>query len=214
MGERFGPVIGPAGLKELLAGNPRTRVMDVRTPGEYESVHIQGAYNVPLDSLSEHAGEIRANVSDPIVLVCQGGGRARKAEETLRAAGMPNLHVLEGGMQAWLVAGGSVVRGAARLPLERQVRIVTGGLCAIGGGLALVVNPLFALVPAGVGSGLVFAGVTDSCLMAKLLAKLPYNRVATCDVDAMVRALRAGADPTGRGRDHGAMAGTAASCAG
>jgi hypothetical protein len=50
-------------------------------------------------------------------------------------------------------------------------------------------SPWFALLPALVGSGLVFSGITDTCGMALLLARLPYNRSAACDVQAMVQAF-------------------------
>ncbi|HJR67442.1 MAG TPA: rhodanese-like domain-containing protein [Gemmatimonadaceae bacterium] len=188
-------VIRPPELAELLSEHPEIRLLDVRTPTEYETVHIRGAYNVPLDLLSEHGAEIRINVAEPVVLVCQSGQRARKAEEALKAAGMPNLHVLDGGVNGWVAAGNPVVRRAERLSLERQVRIAAGALAAIGGIMAVFINPLFALLPAVVGSGLVFAGVTNTCGMAMLLTRLPYNRVATCDVAAMVRALKSGAPP-------------------
>lgn len=188
-------VLKPTELAELLRGRPDVRLLDVRTPGEYESAHIPGAYNVPLDTLGEHAQEIRATVSEPVVLVCQSGARARRAEEVLKDCTMGNLHVLDGGMSGWIAAGQAVNRGPERLTLERQVRIAAGSLAAIGALLALLVNPLWALLPAFVGSGLVFAGVTDTCGMAMLLARLPYNRAASCDVDAMVSALRRGARP-------------------
>ena len=113
------------------------------------------------------------------MLVCRSGQRARKAEEALKAAGMTNLHVLDGGMTAWAAAGQPVRRGAPRMSLERQVRIAAGALAATGGFLALFVNPLFAAIPAFVGSGLVFAGVTDTCAMGMLIARLPYNRPAS-----------------------------------
>ena len=193
------PLVGAVELAELLGARPDVRLLDVRTPGEYESVHIRGAYNVPLDRLGEHGAEIRAAVAEPVVLVCQSGQRARVAEEALRGAGMPNLHVLDGGVSGWLAAGLPVMRGANRLTMERQVRIAAGTLAAAGGVLALAVNPLFALLPAFVGGGLVFAGVTNTCGMALLLARLPYNRPASCDVPAMVRALTEGGPPAGGG---------------
>ena len=193
-------VAAPVELAQLLGEYPQIRLIDVRTPGEYETAHIRGAYNVPLDTLGEHGAEIRANVAEPVVLVCQSGQRARKAETALREAGMPNLHVLDGGINGWLAAGQPVIRGAARISLERHVRIIAGSLAAIGAVLALLVNPLFALLPAAVGSGLVFAGVSDICAMGMLLGKLAYNRPATCDVGAMVLALTTGAPPTGHGR--------------
>lgn len=206
------PVIRPDELETLLRERPDVRLLDVRTPGEHEAVHIRGAYNVPLDRLGEHGREIRAQVAEPVVLICQSGQRARKAEEALRVAGMPNLHVLDGGVNGWVAAGKPVVRGAERMSLERQVRITAGGLAATGGILALAVNPLFALLPAFVGSGLVFAGVTDTCTMAMLLARLPYNRPATCDVEAMVQALTSGAPPAGLTRESGAETQAARSC--
>ena len=206
------PVLTPTELARLLRDRPETRLLDVRTPGEYEAEHIAGAYNVPLDTLGEHGPEIRAAVADPVVLVCRSGQRARKAEEALGAAGMTNLHVLEGGMTAWAGAGQPVRRGAPRMSLERQVRIAAGALAATGGFLALFLHPLFALVPALVGSGLVFAGVTDTCAMGMLLARLPYNRPASCDLPAMVRALTTGTAPTGSRATRG-VAASDVSCA-
>lgn len=206
------PVVSPGELDELLRARPDVRLLDVRTAGEYEAAHIAGAYNVPLDTLGEHAADIRAHVDEPVVLVCQSGARARRAEEALRTAGMPQLHVLEGGVNGWVAEGRPVRRGAARISLERQVRIAAGALAATGGFLALLADPLFAAVPAFIGSGLVFAGVTDTCAMGMLLARLPYNRPAACDVDAMVRALKTGAVPAAPGGAGGAGACAAPAC--
>ena len=205
-------VLSPSELLRLRAERPETRLLDVRTPGEFDAEHIEGAYNVPLDTLGEHGAEIRAGLAAPVVLVCRSGQRARKAEDALTAAGMTHLYVLDGGMTAWTAAGQPVRRGAPRMSLERQVRIAAGSLAATGGFLALFVNPLFAAIPAFVGSGLVFAGVTDTCAMGMLIAKLPYNRPASCDVPAMVRALTTGAPPTGS-RGAAAPATGGASCA-
>jgi rhodanese-related sulfurtransferase len=190
------PLLHPDDLTRLRTANPKTRLLDVRTPAEFASQHIVGAYNVPLDTLAEHGAEIRAGVTDPVVLVCRSGQRARKAEEALRATGMANLHILDGGMAAWTAAGQPVREGKPRMSLERQVRIAAGALAAIGGVLGVFVSPLFAVLPALVGSGLVFSGVTDTCGMGTVLAVLPHNRPPTCDVPAMVRALTAGVPPT------------------
>ncbi len=200
---------------QLRAERPETRLLDVRTAGEFEAEHIEGAYNVPLDTLPEHGPEIRAAVTHPVVLVCRSGQRAHRAEAALAAAGMNNLYVLDGGMNAWSVAGQPVRRGTPRMSLERQVRIAAGSLAATGGFLALLVHPLFAAIPAFVGTGLVFAGLTDTCAMGMLLARLPYNRPASCNVPAMVRALATGA-PASAARSTSAVnacAGDAANCA-
>ncbi|GAC1483329.1 MAG: rhodanese-like domain-containing protein [Gemmatimonadaceae bacterium] len=187
----------PDSVNSLLIELPAARVLDVRTPGEFESAHIRGAYNVPVDTIAEHAREIGSATEAPIVLVCQSGNRARKAEDTLRSVGMSNLHILDGGMNAWVAAGLDIVRVRKRISLERQVRVVAGALAATGGVLALLVNPLYAAIPAAVGSGLVFAGVTDTCAMGMLLTRLPYNRGASCDPAAVVRALTANGEPGG-----------------
>jgi rhodanese-related sulfurtransferase len=185
-------ILQPAELAALLRRHPGIRLLDVRTPGEFASVHVSGSYNVPLDTLAEHGREIGENVTEPVVLVCQSGRRARQAEDALKSTGMRSLHVLDGGLTAWLAAGLPVVRGRGRVSLERQVRIVAGALAATGGVLAILVHPMFALLSVAIGSGLTVAGITDTCAMAMLLAKLPYNRPASCDVEAMVRALAAG----------------------
>ena len=198
------PLVQPARIRQLLAEGAPLRLLDVRTPAEFEAVHIRGAYNVPLDTLAEHREELRLHVREPIVLVCRSGQRARQAEQALREIGMENLHILDGGMNAWEAAELPVERGRQRLSLERQVRIAAGALAATGGILALLVNPLFALVPAFIGSGLVLAGVTDFCPMALLLAKLPYNRVAACDVNAVITALKNGEPAPALATAHGA----------
>ena len=180
-------------LSALLTRPATTRLLDVRTPGEFDNAHISGAYNVPLDQLHEHADEVRAATGD-VVLICQSGQRAQRAETVLRSAGMGNVHVLDGGMKAWLANGLPVNRIRVRMSLERQVRITAGALAAAGAIGALSLNPWLAIVPAVIGSGLVFSGVTDTCAMAMVLAKLPYNRgKATCDTETIVRQFLAGA---------------------
>jgi rhodanese-related sulfurtransferase len=174
-------------LATTLHANAAARILDVRTPAEFENAHIEGAYNVPLDQLDEHAAEVRA-AAGPVILVCQSGQRAQKADALLRAAGMSNMHVLDGGMKAWLAAGRPVRRVRARVSLERQVRMTAGAIVAAGSLAALFISPYAAWVPLMIGSGLVFSGVTDTCGMGLLLAKLPYNRASvSCDTESIVR---------------------------
>ena len=176
-----------AELSTLLAADQTIRLLDVRTPGEFENAHIAGAYNVPLDQLHEHAGEVR-RAQGQVVLICQSGRRAQQAEQVLRGSGMANVHVLDGGMKEWLALGMAARRIRSRVSLERQVRMVAGSIVAAGAAAALFVSPLFAVVPLLIGSGLVFAGATDTCAMGMLLAKLPYNQGAgTCDTETIVR---------------------------
>ena len=117
-----------AALKETLASG-QVRVLDVRTPAEFETMHIPGAYNVPLDTLREHREELSTHLDDDVVLVCRSGARASQAEQVLAGVGLPNLRVLDGGILAWEQAGGEVRRGTRRWELERQVRLSPAPWC-------------------------------------------------------------------------------------
>jgi rhodanese-related sulfurtransferase len=188
--------ITPAELAPLLRRDPTSRLLDVRTPGEFETVHIPGSYNVPLDDLAEHGATIAA-IDEPVVLVCRTGGRATKAESTLAGLGMGNLMVLDGGIAAWDQHGLPVRRGAApRWSLERQVRLAAGAMVLVAILLSVVVAEA-KWIAGFVGAGLTFAALTDTCAMGMLLAKLPYNRaVGSCDTETMVARLRGGLQPT------------------
>ena len=174
----------------LDRGDP-VKVLDVRSPAEYEAAHISGAFNVPLDTLDVYRGAIR-RVAEPVVLVCRTGQQAAQAAVKLEEAGMPDVHVLQGGLLAWEGAGAPVRRGRQRWDLERQVRLVAGSL-VLSGVLASTVFKPAKWLAAGVGAGLIVAALTNTCTMARLLGKLPYNRAANCDVQAVVRQLTAGA---------------------
>lgn len=178
------PVVAPRAVAPLVQQGTDVKLIDVRTPAEFESVHIPGSYNVPLDQLPEHREELRSRLTGPAVLICRSGTRARQAEQLLREVDLPALHVLEGGLSAWEQAGLPLSRGRQRWSMERQVRGVAGGLVLTGllGG-ALLWSPLKWLA-AFVGGGLLFSALTDTCGMAAMLGRLPWNRGASCDVGA------------------------------
>jgi rhodanese-related sulfurtransferase len=171
-------------LRQLLVEDPQTRILDVRTGGEFESVHIPGSFNVPLDLLAEQVRHV-ADVEHPVVLVCQSGGRATTAHERLSEAGKTNLRVLEGGMGAWLTGGGDVVRGNEKWTLERQVRGVAGGL-VVGSILASIALPKIRFLAGGVGAGLAFSAISNTCTMGDILSKLHYNQGPKCDLDRVL----------------------------
>ena len=175
-------------LSDRLGSAAPPRVLDVRTPGEFDTAHIAGAYNVPLDLLREHRDEISRHLDDEVVLVCRSGQRAAQAEESLRDAGLTNVHILDGGIAAWEAAGFAVKRGAARWDLERQVRLAAGSitLVSIVGSIAA---PKLKWLAAGVGGGLAFAALSNTCAMGMLLSKLPYNRGSSCDAQTVVAQL-------------------------
>jgi hypothetical protein len=134
-----------------------------------------------LDDLNPADFRRLAENGDPIYILCQSGGRARKAIAKLEEAGVDGCVLVEGGTQAWIDAGLPVERsGGGGLPLMRQVQIIVGSLSGLGAALALAVNSYFAVIPLILGCGLLFAGLTGTCGLALLLAKMPWNRARSC----------------------------------
>lgn len=185
----FTATIGSPELRRLRDEDPNLRVIDVRTGGEFESSHIPGSYNIPLDTLGEHARDL-AVVDHPVVLVCQSGSRASDAKTKLDEAGKTKLFVLDGGMNAWQAAGGEVNEGSAgKWAMDRQVRLVAGSL-VLAGILGSLVAPKAKWLAGGVGGGLFFSAVSNTCAMANVLGRLPYNQgTATCDIDQVIGQL-------------------------
>jgi len=172
-GVRPSPRMTTEELARALGAAEPPLVVDVRLPAEYRALHLAPSVSLPLDELARRSQELPRDRE--LVLVCRTGARARLAAAEL--AGY-RARVLDGGLVAWQEAGHPVVEGRAHVSLERQVRIAAGALAGTGGVLAVAVSPWFGLLPAFVGAGLVYAGVTDRCGMAMLLGRLPYNRVS------------------------------------
>jgi len=170
-------VIDVTAARELIAANPDVLLVDVRTPGEFAGVHIPGAVNLPLDQVEAHLERIVKDAGGRMILICRSGARAERCRRTLQTAGVHDALVLEGGMNAWIAAGGPVVRGRPRWDLERQVRLTAGGIVAASIAASLLWPPA-RFVAGLVGVGLVVAAITDTCALGMLLAKLPYNRPA------------------------------------
>jgi rhodanese-related sulfurtransferase len=169
--------ISPHDLRRLRETGQPIELIDVRTPLEYREVHVDCACNVPLDTLDPpklmmHRHEAGAA---PLYIICRSGGRAAQACEKFVTAGFPNVVNVEGGTLACIEAGLPVVRGKKVVSLERQVRIAAGLMVLFGVALGFLAHPAGFGLSAFVGAGLVFAGVTDTCPMALLIAKMPWN---------------------------------------
>ncbi|MCQ4205712.1 rhodanese-like domain-containing protein [Streptomyces longispororuber] len=179
----------PTALQHLIDNGNTPRLLDVRTPGEFQTSHIPGAYNVPLDTLREHRAELRRHLDEDVVLICRSGARASQAEQALAEVGLPNLRVLDGGMMAWEAAGLPVNRGPQRWELERQVRLIAGSVVLVTGVVGFFV-PGVHLIGTAIGAGLTFAALSNTCAMGMMLSKLPYNRGPRTDIRTVVASLR------------------------
>ena len=170
--------ISPRQLAELCK-NGQIDLIDVRTPVEYRELHATHARNMSLDRIDPVTVMQARNGSrdEPLYVICRSGSRGRQACEKLLAAGFPNVVNVEGGTLAWAECGLPVVRGQKAISLERQVRIAAGLLVLLGALLGWLVHPAFVGLSAFVGAGLAFAGITDTCGMGLLLARMPWNRV-------------------------------------
>ncbi len=173
------PTISPAELYARKQRGEPVEVIDVRTPVEFREVHCPFARNIPLTELDPKAVMASRTVAadQPLYIICKSGSRGKQACEKFLAAGFTNIINVEGGTSAWVNAGLPVNRGPKAISLERQVRIAAGSLVLLGVALGVWVHPGFLAIAAFVGAGLVFAGVTDTCGMALLLARMPWNQL-------------------------------------
>ncbi|MFT5326118.1 MAG: rhodanese-related sulfurtransferase [Planctomycetaceae bacterium] len=165
-------------LQQLAESSSGVAVIDVRTPVEFRQIHCIHARNVPLDSLDPATVvSEQADAGLPIYVICKSGARAAKACNAFVAAGISNVINVEGGTDAWVAAGLPVVRGKKSMSLERQVRIAAGSLVLTGSAAGYFGPAYWIGLAAFVGAGLVFAGITDTCGMGLMLAKMPWNQI-------------------------------------
>jgi len=175
--------ISPNKLAEFCKVGKKIELIDVRTPVEYREVHVDIARNVPLDQLDVAALMQGRNgaANEPLYFICKSGGRGQQACERFLKAGFSNVVNVDGGTMACVEAGLPVVRGKKAISLERQVRIAAGSLVLLGAVLGWFVHPAFVGLSAFVGAGLIFSGITDTCGMGMILARMPWNQ---CSQDA------------------------------
>lgn len=166
-------------------------LVDVREPMEYAREHIAGAR---LEPLSQFDKADFSGVCDRVaVFYCRSGNRTRQAAERLLGAGFRDTYVLDGGIEAWRAAGLPTEEDRrAPIDLMRQVQISAGSLVLLGVLLAVLVTPWFMALSAFVGAGLLFAGTTGYCGMARMLSRAPWNRAWTRTGDGAVRSGAAG----------------------
>lgn len=163
-------------LKNWL-DNAEAYLVDVRESEEYLAEHIPGAQFMPLSEFDPQ--KLQTLTDRLIVLQCQSGHRSAQAAQTLFKAGFEQVTHLKGGLSTWKAAGyPTVVNKQAPMSMFRQVQISAGLFVILGCLLTVGVSHWFLLLPTLVGAGLIFAGVTNTCAMAMLLSKLPYNQRA------------------------------------
>ncbi|MFT4261728.1 MAG: rhodanese-like domain-containing protein [Candidatus Woesearchaeota archaeon] len=150
-------------------------IIDVRTPKEYKEKHIPGSFNIPLNEIPKYKKEL-SNIKKNVAFLCRSGSRATQACQILKDNNLDS-NVIEGGIQNWESEGLDVLYGPKSWELERQVRLGAGSLVTLGVILGALVNPWAYALSGFVGLGLIYAGLTNTCGMAFLLTKAPWNKV-------------------------------------
>ena len=179
------PQVSPMALSHRLKSDAHVTLLDVRSPAEYRSGHIPGASLAPLDELkgqdlSDLTNGAGLRADNPIYLTCQAGVRADQAAKVLHEAGLAHLTLVQGGTEAWQKAGLPVKRCGSALSVERQVQIAVGSLLILKVVFGFTVHELFFVAGAVIGTGLITAGLTRWCGMARLIARMPWNRRREC----------------------------------
>lgn len=170
--------ITPVEFAELCKSGKKVDLIDVRTPVEFGEVHVDLARNVPLDRL-DPANLMQGrngSAQEPLYLICHSGSRSEQACRRFLEAGFTTVINVQGGTLAVAEAGVAVIRGKKAVSLERQVRIAAGSFVLTGVVLGWLVHPYLFGLAAFVGAGLVFSGITDTCGMGLVLARMPWNR--------------------------------------
>jgi rhodanese-related sulfurtransferase len=169
------PTITPQEARRRLEAG--AVLIDIREPDEHAREKIPAALSLPLSRFEE--ADLAVHQGRPVIFHCRSGARTAANAPRL-AAGLGEgceAFIVEGGLDAWRKAGLPVATDRRQpLELQRQVQIGAGSLGFVGTLLGLTVSPWFFAVPLFVGAGLMTAGITGFCGMARLLVHAPWNK--------------------------------------
>lgn len=152
-------------------------LVDIRNADEHARERIAAARHIPMDRLT--AGAVQPEGAPALIFHCRSGNRTQVNAQALSACATCDTYILEGGLDAWKKAGLPVQADPSQpMELSRQVHIAAGSMALLGTLLGALVTPWFYVVPGFIGAGLVFAGLTGFCGLARILMKMPWNRRA------------------------------------
>jgi rhodanese-related sulfurtransferase len=163
-------------------------ILDVRTPAEYAAKHAPNSYNIPLDELEEHLLALK-DMRQKVAIMCRTGLRATKAQTKIGRPPM-KVQVIQGGMEAWEKEEYLVITQSGTWDMGRQVRFTAGLLVLIPTYLGTYVNAWWMALVAAVAIGLIYSGASGSCMMANVLAKMPWNKQAEHNTKEVLERLQ------------------------
>lgn len=151
-------------------------IVDIRELDEFNREHMPNALHAPLSRINKEK-QVHAKPGQTVVFHCQAGTRTCQAKEQLASLGLDTIYILDGGINAWKKSGGQTIcNSKAPIPLMRQVQMIVGFMVLLGIALAHFISPFFIWISAFFGAGLLFAGITGFCGLAKVLLLFPYNK--------------------------------------
>ncbi len=162
---------------EALQQNDYKNIVDVRSADEFVREHIPGSINIPLDELAQSVSQLKQ--LDNIYLSCQSGRRAGQALQLLNSLGVQQAELLDGSLNGWKQRGYPTEKKLSGISIMRQVQIIVGVMVLTG-----LIFPEFKLLTWVAGLGMLVAGLSNTCMMAVLLSKLPWNQPnqTTCEI--------------------------------
>ncbi|MFA5679381.1 MAG: rhodanese family protein [Pseudomonas sp.] len=167
--------ITPEAARQLLEQG--AVLVDIRAADEYAREHIPGARHMPVDQLN--SGQKPFGDANAVIYHCRAGQRTAMNAAKLASCVSCEAYMLDGGLDAWKRAGLQVEADPGQpLELQRQVQIAAGSLVLLGVLLGYLVSPSLFVISGFVGAGLIFAGISGFCGMARLLQAMPWNRRA------------------------------------
>lgn len=171
-------------LCDKIKKGEKFQIIDVRSTQEFEQgKRFALACNIPLNTISVNSKLLKPD--EPVVLVCQSGVRSQKAADILtKEHGFKQVYTVSGGMNSVPDEKDLVVQqseGKKVWEIERQVRFTAGTFVVSGMALGLV-HPYFLAIPAFIGCGLIYSAISNTCGMAYVLLKMPWNKTKTCSI--------------------------------
>lgn len=177
-------MISPQNAAQLVK-EEKAILLDIRSVGETVTEHIPASLFLPFDIVNKlRIEELGVSKKLP-VLVCRSGVRAEQAAKSL-ANEIEDVAVLDGGIVQWKEKGLPVTSGRKALPLDRQVLVGAGGMMMLFTILGLLASPYFYFLNILMAGGMVFAGVTGACGMARVLVMMPWNKTPLCGVSCEI----------------------------
>lgn len=171
--------ISVKGLYEIQQKGQPTVVLDVRSPKEYETVHIANARLNPIDEFDPK--QFLENLkkegleNSKIYVTCGTNPRAKRACHLLIEANHEHVILVDGGTVAWEEAGYPVERNVAAMPLQQQIKLFQGGAVALGSLLGMVWSSIFLIIPLFIGAEMIYSVKTGNSIWSGLFARMPWN---------------------------------------